>query len=123
MYENRSSARLLPNRPSRDRKRVREIVRGKSDRLLVIMGPCSVHDVNAAYEYGQKLMPLREELADELEIVMRVYFEKPRTSVGWKGLINDPHLDGSYDINTGLRLARKLLLDLAQNLLFMLLLR
>ena len=78
------------------------------------MVPCSVHDVEAAYDYAKKLVKLREKFAGELEIVMRVYFEKPRTSIGWKGLINDPHLDGSYDINEGLRLARKLLLDLAE---------
>jgi 3-deoxy-7-phosphoheptulonate synthase len=81
--------------------------------MLVIVGPCSIHDVEAAMEYGDKLTQLRAELHDQLEIVMRVYFEKPRTTIGWKGLINDPHLDNSYDINTGLRLARKLLLDLA----------
>jgi len=95
------------------RDRIRTILYNEDRRLLVIVGPCSVHDVKAAYEYGQKLAELRQELADRLEIVMRVYFEKPRTSIGWKGLINDPHLDNSYDINTGLRLARKLLLDLA----------
>jgi 3-deoxy-7-phosphoheptulonate synthase len=95
------------------RDRIRNILQNEDRRLLVIVGPCSIHDVHAAYEYGQKLIHLREELADQLEIVMRVYFEKPRTSIGWKGLINDPMLDGSYDINTGLRLARKLLLDLA----------
>jgi 3-deoxy-7-phosphoheptulonate synthase len=92
---------------------IRNILRDEDQRLLVIVGPCSVHDVKAALEYGEKLIKIRRELADELEIVMRVYFEKPRTTVGWKGLINDPHLDGSYDINTGLRLARQLLLDLA----------
>lgn len=96
------------------RDRIRNILQNEDRRLLVIVGPCSIHDINAAYEYGEKLAVLREELADELEIVMRVYFEKPRTTIGWKGLINDPHLDGSYDINTGLRLARKILLDLAQ---------
>ncbi|MEB3336597.1 MAG: 3-deoxy-7-phosphoheptulonate synthase [Leptolyngbyaceae bacterium] len=96
------------------RDRIRNILQGADRRLLVIVGPCSIHDVNAAYEYGQKLLKLRTELADQLEIVMRGYFEKPRTNIGWKGLVNDPHLDGSYDINTGLRLARKLLLDLAQ---------
>ncbi|HEY9645461.1 MAG TPA: 3-deoxy-7-phosphoheptulonate synthase [Chroococcidiopsis sp.] len=96
------------------RDRIRNILQNEDRRLLVIVGPCSVHDVNAAYEYGQKLIALRNELSDRLEIVMRVYFEKPRTTIGWKGLINDPHLDGSYDINTGLRLARKLLLDLAE---------
>jgi 3-deoxy-7-phosphoheptulonate synthase len=81
---------------------------------LVIVGPCSVHDVAAAEEYAGALMQIRERLRDRLEIVMRVYFEKPRTTVGWKGLINDPHLDGSYDINTGLRRARGLLLQLAE---------
>ncbi len=94
------------------RDRIRNILQGSDRRLLVVVGPCSIHDVAAAYEYGQKLQQLRLDLADCLEIVMRVYFEKPRTSVGWKGLINDPHLDDSYDINTGLRVARKLLLDL-----------
>lgn len=96
------------------RDRIRQILRKEDDRLLVIVGPCSIHDVNAALDYAEKLAPLRHELADELEIVMRVYFEKPRTTTGWKGLINDPHLDESFDINTGLRLARQLLLDLAQ---------
>ncbi len=96
------------------RDRIRNILYNEDQRLLAIVGPCSVHDVSAAYEYGKKLVKLREALSDRLEIVMRVYFEKPRTSVGWKGLINDPHLDNSYDINTGLRLARKLLLDLAE---------
>ncbi|MGK7917013.1 MAG: 3-deoxy-7-phosphoheptulonate synthase [Prochloraceae cyanobacterium] len=95
------------------RDRIRKILHKEDKRLLVVVGPCSIHDVNAACEYGKKLAAIRKELEDELEILMRVYFEKPRTRVGWKGLINDPHLDGSYDINTGLRLARKLLLDLA----------
>ncbi len=95
------------------RDRIWNIMRNEDRRLLVIVGPCSVHDIEAAYEYGQKLVALRQELEDDLEIVMRVYFEKPRTNIGWKGLINDPHLDGSYDINTGMRFARKLLLDLA----------
>lgn len=96
------------------RDRIRNIMHNEDNRLLVIVGPCSVHDVDAAYEYAQKLVTLREKFRDQLEVVMRVYFEKPRTSIGWKGLINDPHLDGSYDINEGLRLARKLLLDLAE---------
>ena len=96
------------------RSRIQAILRGLDRRLLVIVGPCSVHDVEAARDYARRLAPLREQYAAELEIVMRVYFEKPRTTVGWKGLINDPHLDGSYDINTGLRMARSLLLDLAQ---------
>jgi 3-deoxy-7-phosphoheptulonate synthase len=95
------------------RDRIRNILQNEDRRLLVIVGPCSIHDIDAAYEYGEKLAVLRRELEDELEIVMRVYFEKPRTTIGWKGLINDPHLNGSYDINTGLRLARKILLDLA----------
>ena len=89
------------------RERIRKILRQEDDRLLVIVGPCSVHDVKAAREYAEKLAVLRHELRDKLEIVMRVYFEKPRTTTGWKGLINDPHLDESYDINTGLRTARK----------------
>jgi 3-deoxy-7-phosphoheptulonate synthase len=96
------------------RAHIRNILQNEDQRLLVIVGPCSVHDINAAYEYGEKLIALRKELEDDLEIVMRVYFEKPRTTVGWKGLINDPHLDDSYDINTGLRLARQLLLGLAE---------
>ena len=98
---------------TKTRDRIRNILYNEDRRLLVIVGPCSVHDVEAAMEYGQKLAALRQELSGTLEILMRVYFEKPRTNVGWKGLINDPHLDGSYDINTGLHLARKLLLDLA----------
>ena len=95
------------------RKRIQAILRGDDQRLLAVVGPCSVHDVAAAREYAERLAPIRERLKDRLEVVMRVYFEKPRTTVGWKGLINDPHLDSSYDINTGLRRARALLLDLA----------
>ncbi|MBA2481283.1 MAG: 3-deoxy-7-phosphoheptulonate synthase [Planctomycetes bacterium] len=95
------------------RDRVRAILQGRDRRLLVVVGPCSIHDVRAAHEYGSKLKALRDELGERLEIIMRVYFEKPRTTTGWKGLINDPHLDGTYDINTGLRSARGLLLDLA----------
>jgi len=96
------------------RDHIRNIMHNEDRRLLVIVGPCSVHDVDAAYDYAQQLVQLRNRYSEQLEIVMRVYFEKPRTSIGWKGLINDPHLDGSYDINEGLRLARKLLLDLAE---------
>ncbi|MEB3295762.1 MAG: 3-deoxy-7-phosphoheptulonate synthase [Synechococcales bacterium] len=99
---------------TQSRDRIRQILRREDERLLVIVGPCSIHDIDAAYEYGEKLNVLRTELEDKLEIVMRVYFEKPRTTTGWKGLINDPHLNGTYDINTGLRRARKLLLGLAQ---------
>jgi len=91
------------------RKRVREIVRGKSDRLLVIIGPCSIHDPAAALAYAEKLLAQRKKHEGELEVVMRVYFEKPRTTVGWKGLINDPYLNGSFRINEGLRIARDLL--------------
>src|ERR1700750_756611 len=92
------------------RNAIHAILHGTDDRLLVIVGPCSVHDPEAAVDYAQRLATLREELADRLEIVMRVYFEKPRTTVGWKGLINDPDLDGSFNINKGLRVARELLL-------------
>ena len=99
---------------SNTRKNIQSILRGIDPRILVIVGPCSVHDVDAAIEYSNRLAPLRAKYKNELEIVMRVYFEKPRTTVGWKGLINDPHLDNSYDINTGLRKARGLLLDLAR---------
>ncbi len=91
------------------RKRVREIVRGKSDRLLVVIGPCSIHDPAAAVAYAEKLLAERRKHEGELEVVMRVYFEKPRTTVGWKGLINDPYLNGSFRINEGLRIARDLL--------------
>jgi len=94
------------------RQRISRILHGQDDRLLVIMGPCSIHDPQAALEYARRLMAQREHYADSLEIVMRVYFEKPRTTVGWKGLINDPYLDESYRIDEGLRIARSLLLDI-----------
>jgi 3-deoxy-7-phosphoheptulonate synthase len=94
------------------RQSIHNILADEDDRLLVIIGPCSIHDPEAALEYGKRLKKMREELGDRLEIVMRVYFEKPRTTVGWKGLINDPHLDNSYKLNEGLRMGRKLLLDL-----------
>ncbi len=94
------------------RSEIQQLLRGADDRLLVIVGPCSIHDPAAALEYAQRLLALRKELARDLLIVMRVYFEKPRTTVGWKGLINDPDLDESYQIDKGLRLSRKLLLDL-----------
>ncbi len=96
------------------RKRVREIVRGKSDRLLVIIGPCSIHDPAAAVTYAEKLLAQRQKHARELEVVMRVYFEKPRTTLGWKGLINDPYLNGSFRINEGLRIARDVLVRINQ---------
>jgi 3-deoxy-7-phosphoheptulonate synthase len=91
------------------RRRVRAILQGKSDRLLLVIGPCSIHDPAAAVEYAGRLAAARRQHADDLEILMRVYFEKPRTTVGWKGLINDPYLDQSYRINEGLRIARDLL--------------
>lgn len=94
------------------REAIHKILHGDDDRLLVITGPCSVHDTDAALEYARKLKAVAEELKDDLVVVMRVYFEKPRTTVGWKGLINDPNLDGSFAINDGLRIARKLLVDL-----------
>ncbi len=94
------------------RKAIEALLKGQDDRLLVVVGPCSIHDIQAAKEYAEKLLTLREKYAGTLEVVMRVYFEKPRTTVGWKGLINDPHLDDSHDINEGLRIARKLLCDI-----------
>ena len=94
------------------RKAIADILHHGDKRLLVIIGPCSIHDPAAALEYAQKLLPLKKQYEKELLIVMRVYFEKPRTTVGWKGLINDPHLDGTFDINFGLRQARQLLLTL-----------
>ncbi|MCF1427929.1 MAG: 3-deoxy-7-phosphoheptulonate synthase AroG [Shewanella sp.] len=94
------------------RRVIYDILSRKDDRLLVIIGPCSIHDPRAALEYGERLLRLRQEYRDQLQIVMRVYFEKPRTTVGWKGLINDPFMDNSFQLNEGLRKARKLLLDL-----------
>jgi len=96
------------------RSQTQAILEGKDDRLVVIVGPCSIHDPDAAREYAAKLHPLIAELKDDLHIIMRVYFEKPRSVVGWKGLINDPYLDGSFKINDGLRFARSLLIDLAE---------
>ncbi|APS36284.1 3-deoxy-7-phosphoheptulonate synthase AroG [Serratia marcescens] len=97
---------------SQARSAIHNILRGSDDRLLVVIGPCSIHDTQAAKEYAGRLLALREELKGELEVVMRVYFEKPRTTVGWKGLINDPQMDNSFNINDGLRLARKLLVEI-----------
>ena len=93
------------------RQEIRDILHGRDDRLLVIVGPCSIHDPKAAHEYAQRLAALKGELEDRLMIVMRVYFEKPRTTIGWKGLINDPDLDGRFDIRKGMWLARKVLTD------------
>ena len=97
---------------SQTRRRIHDILHGKDDRLLVVIGPCSIHDPAAAIDYARRLKPLRDQYADTLEIVMRVYFEKPRTTVGWKGLINDPYLDESFRIDEGLRMARQLLIDI-----------
>lgn len=95
------------------RETIPAILAGRDRRLLVVVGPCSVHDTDAALDYAERLQALRERLRGTLYIVMRTYFEKPRTTVGWKGLINDPHLDGTFDMETGLRRARKLLVDVA----------
>jgi 3-deoxy-7-phosphoheptulonate synthase len=97
---------------SKTRKKIRDIMNFKDDRLLVIIGPCSIHDPSAAVAYAHKLLEQRKKYEGELEIVMRVYFEKPRTTVGWKGLINDPYLDESYRIDEGLRIARHLLIEI-----------
>ena len=94
------------------RGQIHDVLRGADDRLVVVVGPCSIHDPVAALDYARLLKPLADELQHDLVVVMRVYFEKPRTTVGWKGLINDPHLNDSFDINEGLRLARKLLLEI-----------
>ncbi len=96
----------------RVRREIGDILAGRDGRLLAVVGPCSIHDPKAALEYARKLKPAADRLARDLLVVMRVYFEKPRTVVGWKGLINDPHLDGSFMVNTGLRIARQLLLDI-----------
>src|SRR6476620_9413529 len=94
------------------RKAVHDILRGADDRLLVVVGPCSIHDYGAAIDYAKRLKGEHDRLGHDLAIVMRVYFEKPRTTIGWKGFINDPRLDESFDMNEGLRLARKILLDI-----------
>ncbi len=94
------------------RTAMHRILHGMDDRLIVIIGPCSIHDTKAAMDYARRLVEQRERFKNELEIVMRVYFEKPRTTVGWKGLINDPHMDGSFKINDGLRTARELLMNI-----------
>lgn len=99
---------------SRGRQTINDILDGKDHRLFVVVGPCSIHDVKAAREYAERLRALSEELSDTLYLVMRVYFEKPRTTIGWKGLINDPHLDDSFDIEQGLHIGRQLLLDIAE---------
>ena len=97
---------------AQSRERIVRILNREDSRLLVVIGPCSIHDEKSALEYATRLAKLQKEFADKMEIVMRVYFEKPRTTIGWKGLVNDPHLDGSQDIETGLKIARKLLLQI-----------
>ena len=104
----------IANMISQARDDIANILAGTDDRLLVVVGPCSIHDTDAAIEYAKSLKQAADQHQDELLIVMRVYFEKPRTTVGWKGLINDPYLDGSFNINQGLRIARKLLIDVAE---------
>ena len=96
------------------RQAIHRILHGADERLVVVVGPCSIHDPDAAIEYATRLKKEAERLANELLIVMRVYFEKPRTTVGWKGLINDPYLDGTYRINDGIRIARKLLCEITE---------
>jgi len=98
----------------RSRATLRNILDRKDNRLIVIVGPCSVHDTKAAIEYAERLAKLADQLKEDLFIVMRVYFEKPRTTVGWKGLINDPHLDGSFQIETGMSIARELMLEICE---------
>ncbi|MFT6386657.1 MAG: 3-deoxy-7-phosphoheptulonate synthase [Cellvibrionaceae bacterium] len=96
------------------RQTVNDILNRKDKRLIIVIGPCSIHDVDAAMDYAQRLKTLSDKVKDSIAIVMRVYFEKPRTTVGWKGLINDPHLNGSFNIEEGLHIGRKLLLDIAE---------
>jgi len=96
------------------REQVKQILDGRDRRLLIVMGPCSIHDPKAALEYAEKLQPLADRVADQLLLVMRVYFEKPRTTLGWKGLINDPHLDDTFDVECGLRTAREILLAVTE---------
>ncbi len=109
-----SASEAVTNSVAANRQVIVNILERKDPRLLVVVGPCSIHDTKGALEYGGRLSRLRHELADRLELIMRVYFEKPRTTIGWKGLINDPHMDGSYDIEEGLKRARKLLLQLTE---------
>jgi len=104
----------VTRRVARYRQTIKDIIHDDDKRLLIIVGPCSIHDPGAALEYAQRLKPLADELKQQLYIVLRVYFEKPRTVVGWKGLINDPDLDGSFNINRGLRVARKLLIEVSE---------
>lgn len=104
----------VENLVTQSRQLISDVIHKRDSRLLAVVGPCSIHDVDAAMEYAARLVNVREQLKDQLEIVMRVYFEKPRTTVGWKGLINDPELNESFKVNKGLELARKLLVDINQ---------
>ena len=97
------------------RRQIEDILAHKDQRLLMIVGPCSIHDEKAALEYARNLVALQQEVADSMLLVMRVYFEKPRTTIGWKGLINDPHMNGSCDMNEGLRRARRILLQIIRH--------
>ncbi|NBI12909.1 3-deoxy-7-phosphoheptulonate synthase AroG [[Haemophilus] felis] len=112
LLERFPASKLAVELVKQTRQHIHQIIHQQDDRLLVVIGPCSIHDPKSALEYAQCLKKMREKYADSLEIVMRVYFEKPRTTVGWKGLINDPHLNGTYALNDGLRMARKLLSDI-----------
>jgi len=94
------------------RQTISDIIAGRDPRLLVVCGPCSIHDPESALDYARRFKALSEQVGDSLYLVMRVYFEKPRTTVGWKGLINDPHMDGSFDVEAGLKIARRLLVEL-----------
>ena len=100
------------------RATINNILDRKDHRLFIVIGPCSIHDIKAAKEYALKLKALADEVSDTIYLVMRVYFEKPRTTVGWKGLINDPHLDDSFDIQQGLHIGRQLLIDISVGILF-----
>jgi 3-deoxy-7-phosphoheptulonate synthase len=112
LFEQIPASRKAAETTLETRDQIQRILQGDDDRVLVVVGPCSIHDPKAAVEYAEKLLPIKQALNDELLIVMRVYFEKPRTTVGWKGLINDPDLNETFDINKGLHIARRLLLDL-----------
>ncbi|KZV96105.1 3-deoxy-7-phosphoheptulonate synthase [Exidia glandulosa HHB12029] len=113
LHEDYPLTLIAANTVMQGRRAAEAILRGHDDRLVVVVGPCSVHNVDAAMEYASKLKAYADEAKNDLHIIMRVYFEKPRTTVGWKGLINDPDMNGSFQINKGLRLARKVLLDIA----------
>lgn len=112
LIERYPASEVAINTVKKARQQAHNIIHRKDDRLLVVIGPCSIHDPKSALEYAQRIKAMREKYQDSLEIIMRVYFEKPRTTVGWKGLINDPYLNNSYALNDGLRIARKLLLDI-----------